>query len=267
MNIGIIGCGNMGTGLAELLSPFHRMLLHDRDGNWTQELASQVKGEAYHSIPELIEKAQLIFLAVKPQNLKEIAPVIHPHLKKDHILISLMAGTPLSILKQEFPLSTVVRIMPNLSMQYGAGVVGIVDSPDLSLSLKDDLEKLLAPLGLLYWLKESQIDALTSLTGSGPAFFLSLIEAMTEAGVAMGFQAAEAEELILQMLQGSLILLKKTGKHPAELKRQISSPNGTTIAGLRVFEKESVKSGLIDTFLAAYQRAQEISKGHAHKEN
>lgn len=262
MNIGLIGCGNMGKGLAELLSPFHHMLLHDRDWNWTQELARQVKGEAHKSLPEMIEKSQLIFLAIKPQNLKEIVPIIHSHLRKDHILISLLAGTPLSILKHAFPLPTIVRIMPNMAMRYGAGVVGIVDSPDLSLSLKDELQKLLAPLGMIYWIKESQIDALTSLTSSGPAFIFTLIEAMTEAGVAMGMQAADAQGLILQMMQGSLTLLVETGKDPAELIRQIASPNGTTIAGLKVLEKENVSSGLIKTFLAAYHRAQELSLLH-----
>lgn len=152
--------------------------------------------------------------------------------------------------------------MPNLAMCYGAGVIGIVDSPNLPLSLKDELEKLLAPLGWIYWLKESKIDALTSLTGSGPAFMLTLIEAMTEAGIAMGIQASDAQELILRMLQGCLTMMQKTGKHPGELKWQIASPNGTTMAGLRVLEREHVRSGLIETFLAAYQRAQEIAKSH-----
>lgn len=259
MHIGLIGCGNMGSALAELLSPFHQMLLHDRDWHWTQQLAHQIKGEAFQALPEMIEKAQVLFLAIKPQNLKEIVPKIHSHLRKDHILISMLAGTPLSILKEEFPDPIIVRMMPNLAIRYGAGVVGIVESQDLSLSLKDELQKLLTPLGSIYWIKESQIDALTSLTGSGPAFIFALIEAMTEAGMAMGIQAAEAQELILQMLHGSLIMLEKSGKHPAELTRQIASPNGTTIAGLRVLEKGQVRSGLIETFLAAYKRAQELS--------
>ena len=98
------------------------------------------------------------------------------------------------------------------------------------------------------------------MTSSGPAFILTLIEAMIEAGVAMGFQVKDAEDLILQMMHGCLTMVQKTGEHPAKLKWQIASPNGTTIAGLRVLEKENLRSGLIETFLAAYQRAQEISK-------
>lgn len=262
MHITIIGCGNMGTGLAELLSPSHHMLLYDRDWSWTQELAHKVKGEACQHISQAIENAELIFLAVKPQNLKEISPLIKPHLKKNQLIISLLAGTPLNVLKHYFSQATLIRMMPNLAMRYGDGVIGLVNSPDLSAELKKELEELLSPLGRIYWLKENQMDALTSLAGSGPAFILTLIESMIEAGVAMGFQAKDAQELTLQMLQGCLTLIQKTGQHPAELKWQIASPNGTTIAGLRVLERENLRSGLIETFLAAHQRAEELTKSH-----
>ncbi len=260
MRIAIIGCGNMGTGLAEQLSSDHQLFLHDRDWNWTQELAQQLKEEACQYSIQAIDKAQLIFLAVKPQNLKEVSQQIESHLKNDQVLVSLLAGTSLSMLRQAFPYPIIVRMMPNLAMSYGKGIIGLVNSPDLSTELKQELQNLLSPLGLIYWLKENQIDALTSLTGSGPAFIFALIEGMVEAGIAMGFQASDAQELIMQMLQGCITLLQKTGQHPALLKWKIASPSGTTIAGLRVFEQEHVRSGLIESFLAAYQRAQELSK-------
>jgi pyrroline-5-carboxylate reductase len=114
-------------------------------------------------------------------------------------------------------------------------------------------------------LKESQVDALTSLTASGPAFVFTMIEAMIDAGVLMGFQAKEAQDLILQMLQGCVTLLQQTERHPGELKWQIASPSGTTIAGIRVLEKENVRSGIIETFLATYQKTQEIAKNHEIK--
>lgn len=265
MRIAIIGCGNMGTGLAELLSPFHDMFLLDRDWKWTQELSQKAKGKPCQNLHEAIEQAEVIFLAIKPQNLQEIAASLAPLLKNGQIIISLLAGTPLVILQHYFPNAILVRIMPNLAMRYGAGITGVVDSTEFSSDFKKKLEELLKPLGLIHWLKESQIDALTSLASSGPAFILTLIEAMIEVGVAMGFQAKEAEALVLQMMQGSLALIQKTGEHPAKLKWQIASPNGTTIAGLRVLEQENLRSGLIETFLAAYQRAQEISRAHEVK--
>lgn len=266
MHIAIIGCGNMGTALAELLSPFHCMLLYDRDWKWTQELSKQVSGKACQNIHEAIEEAEIIFLAIKPQNLKEIVPSMQPHLKKEQILISLLAGTPLSILQHEFSKSMIIRIMPNLAIRHGKGIIGIVESLNISSDLKVNLEKILAPLGLLHWLKESQMDALTALASSGPAFILTLIEAMIESGVAMGFQADDAQLLTVQMMQGCLTMLQETGEHPAELKWKIASPNGTTIAGLRVLEKENLRSGLMETFLASYQRAQELTKSHSIQE-
>lgn len=262
MRIAIIGCGNMGTGLAELLSPFHHILLHDRDWVWTQELSHQIKGQACQHLHEAVEQAEVIFLAIKPQNLKEVALSMATFLKDEHVIISLLAGTPIAVLKYYFPNTLLIRTMPNLAMRYGAGITGIVDSKDFSADFKNKLEELLKPLGMIYWIKENKIDALTSLAGSGPAFILTLIEAMIEAGISMGLQAKNAEVLILQMIQGSLALIQNTGKHPAELKRQIASPNGTTIAGLRVLEKENLRSGMIETFLAAYQHALEISKSH-----
>ena len=259
MDVLIIGCGNMGSGLAELLGPYHRMFLHDHVWNWTQELSKKIEGTACQSLQEAIGLAEVIFLAIKPQNLKEIAPLISPYLKKDHILISLLAGTPLSTLRTSFLSPTLVRIMPNLAMCYGEGIVGIADSPDFPPHLKESLETILAPLGLLYWLKEEQIDALASLASSGPAFIFTLIEAMIEAGVAMGFKPQNAQDLIVKMIQGSLSMLEKTEEHPAKLKMQIASPGGTTIAGLRKLEEKNVRSGLIETFLATYRRGQELA--------
>lgn len=266
MHITIIGCGNMGTGLAKQLSPFHPIILHDRDWKRTQELAKEIKCEAFQDPLQAIENAQIILLAIKPQNLKELSDSIGNKLMPEQIVVSLLAGTSIEVLKKYFPNPILVRMMPNLALCYGSGVIGMVDSPNLSLHLKKELKDLFSPLGLIYWLKENLVDSLTSLTASGPAFIFTLIEAMIEAGIAMGFQAKDAQELIIQMLQGCVTLLQKTERHPSELKWQIASPLGTTIAGLRTLEKQNVRSGLIETFLAAYQRAQELAKNHEIKD-
>lgn len=260
MKIAIIGCGNMGTGLAEQLSPHHQLFLHDRNWSRTQQLAERVKGTALQDPGIAVEEAQLIILAVKPQNLKELSEKIAPHMKQDQIVASLLAGIPLSALRKHLPGPIIVRMMPNLALRTGMGVMGMVDAPDIPTKLKDELTELLAPLGLVYWLKESQVDALTSLTGSGPAFLFAFIESMIHAGTAMGFQENEAQNLVLQTLKGCLALLQNTGNDPGKLVQQIASPNGTTIAGLKVMEKENIKGVMIKTFLAALHRAQEMAK-------
>lgn len=260
MRIAILGCGNMGTALAEQLGPLHQFFLHDRDWHWTQQLAEKVKGKPFQDPIEAVKNAQLIFLAIKPQNLHELAAKISPHLKEDQIVASLLAGTTLARLKEHLPTPLLVRLMPNLALRHGKGVTGVVDCPSLSAQLKQKLTELLTPLGLVYWLKEERIDALTSLTGSGPAFILTLIEAMIEAGCAMGFQKEDSRHLVLQTLQGCTALLQKNEKSPAELVKEIASPKGTTVAGLKVLEESRVKEILIETFLATLGRAQEMAK-------
>lgn len=259
MKIAIIGCGNMGSCFAEKLGAFHHLFLHDRDSKWTEELAEQVGSIACPSLSDAVREAEIIILAVKPQSFDALAPLLAPLVKSGQIVISLLAGTLLSTLKEKLPNSTIARIMPNLAIKYGEGVVGIVDSPELSEQIRKTIHELLHPLGFLFWLQESLIDALTALAGSGPAFILAIIEAMTEAGVVMGLRADDAEKLTLQMIQGCVAMVQRGKNHPAELRRQIASPQGTTIAGLRMLEKKNVRSGLIETVLASYQRAQELA--------
>ncbi len=261
-DIAIIGCGNMGSSLAEWLSRTHRLLLHDRDWTWTQELAQKVQGKACQTNQEAIDQAQLIILSIKPNNLKEISHEIGSKLREDQLVVSLLAGTPCAVLRQYLPKPILVRMMPNLALRYGEGVIGLVACCELIKELKQELSELFAPLGLVYWLKESLVDALTSLTGSGPAFMLTLIETMIEAGITMGFQAKDSQKLVIQMLRGSLALLEETAQHPAELKWQIASPAGTTMAGFRAFEQGKIRSALIETFLAAYQRTHELAAQH-----
>jgi pyrroline-5-carboxylate reductase len=150
-------------------------------------------------------------------------------------------------------------MMPNLAIIYGEGVIGLSSDDSFPKSDKDKLSNAIESLGKLVWIPESKMDALTALAGSGPAFFLTMFEAMVESGIAMGFTAKETQSLIHQMVIGSLTLLEKTGKHPAELKWQITSPAGTTIAGLKKLEEQALRSAIINTFLATYERAQQFS--------
>ena len=148
--------------------------------------------------------------------------------------------------------------MPNLALIYGEGVIGLSSDENIPQKNKEDLTKAFELLGKIHWLSEDKINALTALTGSGPAFFFVMVEAMVDAGIAMGFTAHTAQDLIYQMLQGSLTLLEKTSKHPGELKWQIASPQGTTIAGLKTLEELAIRGGIMNTFLSAYDRANKL---------
>lgn len=262
MRIAVIGCGNMGSAFAEQLAIKHQLRLYDSKVATTQKLAQKLGGEAFPQCSEAIQGAQLILLAIKPEQFKKWALEMGKHLRSDQILVSILAGTPLSVLRSSLDKPILVRMMPNLAIRFSKGVMGFVDSPELTTELKNQLEDIFIAFGLVYWLQEKYIDGLTALAGSGPAFMLMLIEAMVEAGVAMGFSSKDSQALILQMMEGSIALLNETGKHPGDLKWQIASPGGVTIAGIRALEQANVRSGLMETFLAAYQRSQDMAASH-----
>lgn len=259
MKITIIGCGNMGQALAQRLSPTTQLFFYDHNKEKAEIFEQQGYGTACKNIIEAVCSSEIIILAVKPQNLKQLADLIKEKLKDNQMIVSLLAGTTIETLRNHFPEIKIIRMMPNLPLIYGEGVIGLSLIKTQANEDKELLKKIFEPLGKIYWLDEEKIDALTALAGSGPAFFFSMIEAMVDAGIAMGFSAADAQDLTYQMLKGSLILLEKTTKHPGELKWQIASPQGTTIAGLKRLEELALRGGIINTFLAAYDRAKTLS--------
>lgn len=259
MKILIIGCGNMGSALAKGFDKNHQIFLYDSNKSAMKALSEAGFGYACETPTSALPQMDFVILAVKPQNLEEIAKELNPSLRPDHTLISLLAGTSVATLKKYFPVSYLIRTMPNLALIHGEGVIGIAENEGMDQSLKDRLTTLFHPLGKVHWIPESKMHALTSLTGSGPAFIFTFIEAMVEAGIAMGFTAHEAQELILQMIKGSITLLQETHKHPSELKWQVASPSGTTIAGLVELERAAVRGKIISGFLAAYERSQQMN--------
>jgi pyrroline-5-carboxylate reductase len=136
----------------------------------------------------------------------------------------MLAGTPVSMLKKAFPSASIVRIMPNLALTVEKGVIGITDP--LDPLLKQKIVEALEGMGSLYFLPESKMDAFTALCGSSPAFVFVILEAMIEGAVSMGFSFADARDLLLQVFDGCIQMVKTTGLHPAELKMQITSPGG-----------------------------------------
>lgn len=253
MQITIIGCGNMGRALAQRLAERNQLYFYDRHPEKAEALALEGFGTACSDIQESVQSSSIIILAVKPQNLSEVAAPVAQALKEEQILVSLLAGITTEMLRRYFPNETVVRMMPNLALICGKGVIGLCSDRDV----KDEavLTHLFGSLGKVHWLPETKIDALTALTASGPAFFLVMIEAMIDAGIAMGFTAQDSQGLVQQMVQGSLALMETTGLHPGALKWQIASPRGTTIAGLKKLEDLALRGSIMSAFLAAFEVA------------
>lgn len=249
----------MGGALAQRLSHDNQLFLYDHHGEKAALLAKKGYGKACECVEEALLASKIIILAVKPQSMQQAAELIGNALRENQILVSLLAATTVATLAKHFPTGQIVRMMPNLPLICGEGVIGLSSDEKIKKEDKELLNQTFQSLGKIDWLPEEKINALTALTGSGPAFFFVMVEAMIDAGIAMGFSASDAQGLTYQMLRGSLTLLEQTSKHPAELKWQIASPQGTTIAGLKRLEELAVRGAIMNTFLAAYDRANELS--------
>lgn len=258
MKIVVIGCGVMGGALAKHFTKKHSVLLVDHNKTRTQALAKEIGAVVEEDVKRAVEEADVILLAIKPKDLTSVAKSIGVFVRKDKILISILAGTSLAMLKQNFPSGVLVRAMPNLGLVYGQGVVGVVENEHHST--KQTVASLFDGLGLVAWMSEDKIEALTALSGSGIGFILVMIEAMMDGGVHLGFSAGESREFVLKTMEGAVALMKGSNKHPAELKLQIASPAGTTIAGLKVMEEEGVRSGIVHALTACYEKALSMRK-------
>lgn len=262
MKIAVLGCGKMGGGIAERLAKEHELFLFDHNPEKTNALSKKMGGKSCKNAKEAVSKGEVIILAVKPKDFNELAKEIHREIYAEQLVISCLTGITTEALQEYFVEIPVLRIMPNLAVIFGEGVIGAADTGNLTKSYKEKANKLFSPLGEVHWIPETQIDAISSLTGSGPAFVSVFIEAMVDAGIAMGIDSEKAKQLVFQLMTGTVKVLKETGKHPGSLKWEVSSPGGTTIEGLRVLEDYGVRAGIINTFLATYRRNIEMTQDH-----
>ena len=249
MKISIIGIGAMGSCLAKGLMSSTTLQLFDKNPD---------KANGFNSPEEAVKECDLVILAVKPKDMEALLKLLRSKLTPDQIVISVAGNIDVAFLENHLPESPVVRIMPNTPCAVGKGVIGIVESKSLTPDVKSKLEAGLSPLGHLHYLPESQIDALTALAGSAPAFAFVILEAMIDAGIEMGLKKPLSQELVTQMWEGSLELLKTSGKNTTDLKWQVASPGGITIAGLDQMEQDKVRAGLLNTLMTTWKRA--ISK-------
>ncbi|MCX6989197.1 MAG: pyrroline-5-carboxylate reductase [Chlamydiae bacterium] len=256
MKIAIIGCGVMGSAFARVLSKNHTLFLSSQNPQKLTSFAQELGASVGDSL-SICKQADLIILAVKPKDVKQAAEQISASCL-GKLIVSMVAGITTSSLQLLVPSAKVIRIMPNLAISFGKGVVGVVDPSDPILQKM--LLGLLESMGLVYFMPETKMDAFTALCGSSPAFILLMIEAMMEGGVALGFTVDDAKQLVVQSFAGAIALMQHTDTHPATLQMQIASPGGTTIAGLNEMELQGVRSGLIQTLFACYDKSVELSK-------
>lgn len=207
---------------------------------------------------------EVVFLAVKPQVFsaiaQELADIDIINTEHAPLIISILAGVPLSQLEAAFVQLPVIRAMPNTPATVGAGITAICSGAYTSRKHQQIAQQVFSAVGEVVEVSEALMDAVTGLSGSGPAYVSLLVEALADGGVAAGLPRGIANQLALQTVLGTAKLLQSTKMHPAELKDRVTSPGGTTIAGIAKLEQAGFRSALIEAVKAATERSQELGK-------
>jgi pyrroline-5-carboxylate reductase len=199
--------------------------------------------------------ADVLLLAIKPQVFEAVVAALSG--RADQLVVSILAGVPIARLESAFSGQPVIRAMPNTPATVGAGITAIAPGTHTQPHHLQTAQELFEAVGKVVEVPEAAIDAVTGLSGSGPGYVAVMIEALIDGGVAVGLPRATATQLAIQTVLGTAELLQ-TGIHPAELKDRVTSPGGTTIAGIAQMERAGVRSALIEAVRAAYLRSKEL---------
>ncbi|MGY1855270.1 pyrroline-5-carboxylate reductase [Modestobacter sp. SYSU DS0290] len=239
------------------------------DGIWVVERSPQRAAELTArygvgavDLAEAAARARVLLLAVKPQDVDALLGLLAPHVTADeHLVVSVAAGVPTARIESTLPAGTpVVRVMPNTPALVDAGMSVLSAGAHATEEHLDEAEALLAPVGQVRRVPEGQQDAVTALSGSGPAYFFFLVEAMIDAGILLGLPRSVAADLIVQTAYGSAVMLRDSGEHPVQLREAVTSPGGTTIAAIRELERHGVRAALIAAIEAAHRRSVELGR-------
>jgi pyrroline-5-carboxylate reductase len=258
----LVGCGNMGAALAVgwLAQGLGHDQLHIVEPNASARVVA-LGAQLHATMPQKLHPRAIV-LAIKPQLMDAVLPELAPLMQDDMLLVSIAAGTSLAQLGRGVEgRGHHVRAMPNTPAAIGAGISALFAPPAVPQANRDLAEALLLAAGKVVWLEsEDQMAAVTALSGSGPGYIFYLLECLARAGEALGLKTELSQILALETLLGSAKLASQTGEDPALLRRQVTSPNGTTAAGLDILMSENGLGKLIHhTVDAAAKRARELA--------
>ncbi|MBI2872327.1 MAG: pyrroline-5-carboxylate reductase [Chloroflexi bacterium] len=226
-----------------------------------RHLEQQYGVSATPSNEEATQGAELIILSVKPQNLEKAMADLRGKVNESQAVLSIVAGARIETLSRGMSHSNIIRVMPNTPAQVGAGMSVWTASPSTTEEQRQVVERLLGSLGEgLCVPEEKYIDMATALSASGPAYVLSFIEALVDAGVYIGMPGDMARRLVLQTVLGSSVLVKKTGRHPADLRNMVTSPGGTTAEALLELEQGAFRGTVMKAVIAAYRKSRQLGE-------
>ncbi|KGH48361.1 pyrroline-5-carboxylate reductase [Modestobacter caceresii] len=262
--LAVIGGGKIGeallAGLVRQAGDGREFLVVERSPERAAELTARY-GVGTTDLAGAAARARVLLLAVKPQDIDTLLAALGPYVTPEHLVVSVAAGVPTSRVEAALPAGTpVVRVMPNTPALVDAGMSVLSAGAHATEAHLDEAEALLLPVGQVRRVPESQQDAVTALSGSGPAYFFFLVEAMIDAGILLGLPRTVAADLIVQTAYGAAVMLRDSGEHPVQLREAVTSPGGTTIAAIRELERHGVRAALIAAIEAAHQRSVELGR-------
>jgi pyrroline-5-carboxylate reductase len=266
MRIGFLGAGKMGgillrgmlrAGLAEPA----RVMVFDVYRDAAQACAKETGVAAVDTARKLVTGSDVVFLCVKPQQFVQAAVEVKTAFKAGKCAVSIMAGVPSAKIQEALGgKAHVVRVMPNIPCLVGQGAAAVARDTDAPQEIKDFAFRLFDSLGASVWVDEKQMDAVTALSGSGPAYVFMFLEALADAGVTAGLDRATSEKLALQTVLGSAAMAAQSEHSLCALRAQVSSPAGTTVAATGVLESRGFRGAVIDAVTAAWKRSIELGK-------
>ena len=262
MKIGFIGAGNMGEAYIEALYKENEICFFDQSEERKNYIKEKFGIVSCNSIEEAAEFSDYIVVAVKPQVVNKVLINLAKYdTLNSKVVISIVAG--LKIAKMEDILGDeqkVVRVMPNTPALIKKGISGVTFGTSVTKEDESSILKIIEATGKAVVVDEGQQDIVTAISGSGPAYVFMLLNSLAEGGVKLGMSKKNALDLAVETFIGAAELLKSTGKHPEELKDMVTSPGGTTAAGLFKMEENGVRKAMIESVEAAFLRARELGK-------
>lgn len=264
--ISFIGAGRMATALAKgmlnagFIAPDH-VSASDVSQTAREQFEAATGCRTRETNAEAVSDADVVVLAVKPQVLSDVLTELAPHLRPEQLVISIVAGVTLEALSRQCGEDQrIVRVMPNTPCLVGCGASAFARGAAATGDDADFVRQLLETVGVAFEVPERLLDAVTGLSGSGPAFVFQVIEALSDGGVRAGLPRSIAATLAAQTVLGAARLVLETGEHPAALKDAVASPGGTTIAGLHELERGGLRAALLNAVLAAAERSGELGR-------
>ncbi|MBQ2762835.1 MAG: pyrroline-5-carboxylate reductase [Candidatus Methanomethylophilaceae archaeon] len=265
--IGFIGTGKMASAIIKGivsagLYTTDEIIASNIHADSRAKAEKELGIKVYSEPEELSSRCELIVLAVKPQQIPSVFTSGSCGMGRNHTLVSIAAGITIKSLKTYVPDSKVLRVMPNICSTISAGASAISASEDCDENDLENVKKIFDSIGISFVIKEKDMDAVSAVSGSSPAFLFMIIEAMADGGVLMGLPRDMSIKLAAQTMYGAAKTVLETGTHPAILKDSVCSPGGTTIEGVKVLEDYGVRAAVISAIQASAEKSKELGKGN-----